>query len=76
MTLSYESTHEYHFNRPGMYYCDEHNTLRICNNFEDSILISGISRNDINEFIEKYHEYVLKEEYKKPAKTSTKKVTS
>lgn len=76
MTLSYEATHEYHFNRPSMYYCDDHDCLRICNNFEDSILISGISRDDINNFIEKYREYVLKEDVKKPAKTTRRKVTT
>ena len=62
MALTFDSTHEYHFQRPSMYYCADHETLRICNNFEDSILVSGIEKKDIDEFFKGYKKYVLKEE--------------
>ena len=40
-------------------YCDDHETLRVCEQFEDSVTLEGITRKDVNYFIEKYFEYVL-----------------
>ena len=62
MPLTYESTHEYHFNSASLFYCLDHTTLRVCDSFTDSVLISGVEQDDINDFIEKYMEYVLKDE--------------
>ena len=55
MTLTFESTHEYVFDKPSMFYCDAHDTLRICNNYEDSVMIAGVSRETIDEFINGYN---------------------
>ena len=51
----------YHFclKDASLYYCDDHNTLRVCDSFEDSITLEGVTRKDVNYFIEKYFEYVL-----------------
>ena len=43
-----------------MMYCDDHDTLRVCEAFEDSVTLEGITRKDVNYFIEKYFDYVLK----------------
>ena len=59
MTLTFESTHEYTFDKPSMFFCDTHDTLRICNNYEDSVMIAGVSRETIDEFINGYNKYVL-----------------
>ena len=62
MPLTYETTHDYHLNNASLFYCSDHDTLRVCDNWEDSILLSGVTSSDINNFIEKYIEYVLKDE--------------
>ena len=62
MPLTYETTHEYQLNNASLFYCSDHDTLRVCDNWEDSILLSGITSKNINDFIEKYIEYVLKDE--------------
>ena len=62
MPLTFETTHEYYLKKPSLFYCSEHDTLRVCDNFEDSILLSNIESKDINEFIEKYIQYVLKDD--------------
>ena len=60
--LKFDATHEYFFHNASMFYCDDHDTLRITNNYEDSILLSGVESKHVNYFIEKYIEYVLKDE--------------
>ena len=62
MPLTYETTHDYHLNNASLFYCSEHDTLRVCDNYEDSILLSGVTSKNLNDFIEKYIEYVLKDE--------------
>ena len=57
--LKFDATHEYFFHNASMFYCDDHDTLRITNNYEDSILISGVTRKTIDEFINGYNKYVL-----------------
>ena len=42
-------------------YCGDHETLRITNDFEDSVHLEGVDKDDINTFIERYFEYVLKQ---------------
>ena len=54
-----------------MFYCDDHDTLRITNNYEDSILISGVTRSDVDEFIKGYKKYVLDKDNNVSTKLST-----
>ena len=60
-------------------YCADHDTLRISNDFEDSVHLEGIDKDDVNTFIERYFEYVLKQSKSsklvKAFKEATKKET-
>ena len=69
--LKFDATHEYFFTKASMFYCDDHDTLRICNNYEDSLLISGITRSDVDEFIKGYKKYVLDKDNNVSSKLST-----
>ena len=59
MPLKTETTVEYYFNKPYMYYCIHHDCLRISENHEDSVLCNGLSQDAINDFISNYIGYVL-----------------
>ena len=59
MTLTFESTHEYVFDKPSMFYCKDHNMLRVVDNYSDSVMISGVTQETIEEFISGYNKYVL-----------------
>ena len=73
MPLRTETTVEYYFNNPYMYYCKEHECLRVSEHHEDSLLCNGIDRKTMDFFIANYIEYVLeqpelKEAFEKAAK--------
>ena len=59
MPLKSETTIEYYFNKPYMFYCSHHDCLRVAENHEDSILLNGIPQDVVNDFIKNYFEYVL-----------------
>ena len=61
MPLRTETTVEYYFDSAFMYYCKQHECLRVSNNHEDSVLLNGVEQKDINNFIENYIEYVLED---------------
>ena len=73
--LTFEATHEYNLSNPSLFYCDTHATLRVCDNFTDSVLVSGITRKDVNYFIEKYFEYVLEQDESTELAKAFKQVT-
>ena len=60
-------------------YCADHDTLRISDDFEDSVHLEGIDKEHIDKFIERYFEYVLKQSKNsklvKTFKEATKKET-
>ena len=58
--LKPELNYHFYMKEAALYYCDDHDTLRVCESFEDSVTLEGITRKDVNFFIEKYFEYVLK----------------
>ena len=60
MPLTYESTHEYYFKDPSLYFCKEHNCLRVTEGHQDSVLIAGVSEDDIDTFIKYYSKYIKK----------------
>jgi len=73
MPLKTETTVEYYFNNPYLYYCEAHACLRVSENHEDSILCNGVRTKDINNFIENYIEYVLEDtDLKEAFKASVK----
>ena len=59
MTLRSETTVEYHFKEPYLFFCKHHDTLGISEAHEDSVQISGVTQENINDFISTYFEYVL-----------------
>ena len=54
MSLSPEVTYEYYFRNASIYYCKEHDCLRIHDDHEDSVLLNGISEEVIDTFIRHY----------------------
>ena len=62
MTLRSETTVEYHFNDPYMFFCKHHSTLGISESHGDSVQLNGLDEDCINDFIKTYFEYVLDNE--------------
>ena len=67
MPLKTETTVEYYFDSAFMYYCKEHECLRVSNNHEDSVLCNGITQDRVNNFVSNYIGYVLDNEKLKEA---------
>ncbi len=59
MTLQAETTVEYRFKEPYLFYCKHHDTLGISEDHGDSVQLNGITQENINDFIKTYFEYVL-----------------
>jgi len=59
MTLRSETTVEYHFKDAYLFFCKHHDTLGISEAHGDSVQLTGITQENINDFIETYFEYVL-----------------
>ena len=59
MTLRAETTYEYRFKDAYIYYCANHDCLRVTDDHEDSVLLAGVTKKNINDFIECYFEYIL-----------------
>ena len=59
MTLRAETTVEYRFREPYLFYCKHHDTLGISEAHEDSVQLTGVTQENINDFIATYFEYVL-----------------
>ena len=53
MALTFESTHEYYLRDPDVYYCADHNTLILCQECEDRVLIAGIKEETMLKFARK-----------------------
>ena len=49
--------------------------MRVSDNYSDSVLLSGVTRKDVNYFIEKYFEYVLEQDESTELAKAFKKVT-
>ena len=58
MSLKTETTYEYFFNNADLFYCKQHDCLRITNDHEDSVLLNGVTEQNIDDFIELYNKYV------------------
>jgi len=59
MTLRSETTVEYYFKEPYLFFCKHHDTLGISEAHGDSVQLNGVSQENINDFIKTYFEYVL-----------------
>ena len=59
MTLTAETTYDYTFESDAyLHYCASHDVLRVADRSGDSVLLSNISKKQIETFIEFYNEYV------------------
>ena len=54
MSLHPEVTYEYYFKDAQIYYCKAHNCLRVSDSYEDSVLLTGITEEDLDTFIKYY----------------------
>ena len=61
MPLRTETTVEYYFDNAYLYYCKQHDCFRFSNNHEDSVLLNGVTQQDVNNFIQNYIEYVIED---------------
>ena len=59
MTLRSETTVEYYFKEPYLFFCKHHNTLGISEAHGDSVQLEGVDQDNINDFIKTYIQYVL-----------------
>ena len=57
MPLRTETMVEYYFDNAYLYYCKQHDCLRVTNNHADSVLLNGVEQGDIDNFISSYIEY-------------------
>ena len=61
MTLSPETNYSFVVKNPSLMYCESHDCLRVAEDFEDSVCLENIGKDEINTFIERYFEYVLEQ---------------
>jgi len=71
MTLSFETTHEYYLKDASMYYCEDHDSLMLTQDYEDRLVIGGIKP----EVILKFAQEIVKKSLEKEV-TPRKKATS
>jgi hypothetical protein len=62
MTLRSETTVEYYFKEPYLFFCKHHDTLGISEAHGDSVQLNGISSKNINDFIKTYFDIVLEDQ--------------
>ena len=71
MTLSFETTHEYYLKDASMYYCEDHDSLMLTQDYEDRLVICGIKP----ETVLKFAQEIVKKSLEKKV-TPRKKATS
>jgi len=62
MTLRSETTVEYYFKEPYLFFCKHHDTLGISEAHGDSVQLNGVTQESINYFIQTYFDLVLENE--------------
>ena len=63
MSLTTETTYEYNFAADAyLHYCADHEVLRVADRSGDSVLLTNLSKKQIETFIKYYNEYVKEEE--------------
>ena len=59
--LTFETTHEYYLGPDAdLYYCSEHEALIVTRDYEDRVLINGISKSTMLKFASKLYKDSLK----------------
>tara|TARA_B100000700_G_scaffold112818_1_gene126856 strand:- start:376 stop:594 length:219 start_codon:yes stop_codon:yes gene_type:complete len=72
MTLSFETTHEYYLKDASMYYCEDHDSLMLTQDYEDRLVICGIKPETILKFAQEIVKKSLEKEVT-PKKKATAK---
>ena len=61
--LTFESTHEYYLGpNADIHYCSEHEALIVTRDYEDRVLINGISKETLLKFARKFYTDSLQDE--------------
>ncbi len=72
MTLSFETTHEYYLKDASMYYCEDHNSLMLTQDYEDRLVIAGLKAGTVLKFAQEIVKKSLEKEVA-PKKKATAK---
>ena len=72
MALTFESTHEYYLKDASMYYCEDHDSLMLTQDYEDRLVICGIKPETILKFAQEIVKKSLEKEVT-PKKKATAK---
>ena len=73
MTLSFETTHEYFLKDASMYYCEDHNSLMLTQDYEDRLVIAGLKAGTVLKFAQEIVKKSLENEVTPKKKTTSTK---
>ena len=76
MTLSFETTHEYYLKDASMYYCEDHDSLMLTQDYEDRLVITGLKPGTVLKFAQEIVKKSLEKEVEKTKDASIKKTAS
>ena len=75
--LTFDSTHEYYLGPDAdIYYCSEHEALIVTRDYEDRLLINGLSKETMLKFARKFYTDSLQDELTQEDKVTTKEETA
>ena len=72
MTLSFETTHEYYLKDASMYYCEDHDSLMLTQDYEDRLVIAGLKPGTVLKFAQEIVKKSLEKEVTPKKKAATK----
>ena len=72
MTLSFETTHEYYLKDASMYYCEDHDSLMLTQDYEDRLVIAGLKPGTVLKFAQEIVKKSLEKEVTPKKKTTAK----
>ena len=73
MALTFESTHEYYLKDAAMWYCENHNGLVISQDYEDRVVLTGITPEVVLKFAQEIVKKSLEKEVTPKKKTASTK---
>ena len=73
MTLSFETTHEYYLKDASMYYCEDHDSLMLTQDYEDRLVIAGLKPGTVLKFAQEIVKKSLEKEVTPKKKTTSTK---
>ena len=73
MTLSFETTHEYYLKDASMYYCEDHDSLMLTQDYEDRLVITGLKAGTVLKFAQEVVKKSLENEVTPKKKTTATK---